>query len=259
VNDSAVRTRTDPRISRRRKAVARTRKRRAVVRALVVSGIALALWVAFFSPLLAIKEVKLSGAEHTTSADVARVVHLDPSNNLLLLSTDEVATAVKTLPWVKSVSVDRKLPGTVRLTITERTPAMAVAIGEERYLIDRRARVLSSTEAAEGVPVLAGLQVGLPQPGDRLSSTQLRSALKAFSAMPRRLRNDVQAVFAPTVERITFQLSDGVQVRYGAAEDMTSKNEVLDVLLARLRNEGRSALYVDVRVPEAPAVSPLPD
>ncbi len=135
---------------------------------------------------------------------------------------------------------------------------MAVAIGEERYLIDRRARVLSSTEAAEGVPVLAGLQVGLPQPGDRLSSTQLRSALKAFSAMPRRLRNDVQAVFAPTVERITFQLSDGVQVRYGAAEDMTSKNEVLDVLLARLRNEGRSAFYVDVRVPEAPAVSPLP-
>ena len=258
MNDSAVRTRTDPRISRRRKAVARTKKRRAVVRALVVSGFAFALWVAFFSPLLAIREVKLSGAEHTTSADVARVVDLDPSSNLLLLSTDEVATAVKTLPWVKAVSVDRKLPGTVRLTITERTPAMAVAIGEERYLIDRRGRVLSSTEAAEGVPVLAGLQVGLPQPGDRLASMQLRSALQAFSAMPRPLRRDVQAVFAPTVERITFQLSDGIQVRYGAAEEMASKNEVLGVLLARLRDEGRSALYVDVRVPEAPAVSPLP-
>ena len=135
---------------------------------------------------------------------------------------------------------------------------MAVAIGEERYLIDRRARVLSSVEDAKGVPVLAGLQVGLPQPGDRLASTQLKSALQAFSAMPRRLRRDVQAVFAPTVERITFQLSDGVQVRYGAAEDMASKNEVLGVLLTRLRNEGRSAFYVDVRVPEAPAVSPLP-
>ena len=237
--------------------MARTKKRRAVVRALVVAGLALAVWVAFFSPLLAIKEVKLSGAKHTTSGDVARVVDLDSSDNLLLLSTDEVATAVKTLPWVKSVSVDRKLPGTVRLTVTERKPAMAVAIGEERYLIDRRARVLSSTETAEGVPVLAGLQVGLPQLGERLRATQLRSALRAFSAMPRRLRSDVQAVFAPTVERITFQLSDGVQVRYGAAEDMASKNEVLGVLLTRLRNEGRGAFYVDVRVPEAPAVSPL--
>jgi cell division protein FtsQ len=258
VNDSAVRTRTDPRINRRRKAVARTKKRRAMVRALVVAGVALAGWVAFFSPLLAIKEVKLSGAEHTTAADVARVVDLDSSTNLLLLKTDEVAAAVKTLPWVKSVSVDRKLPGTVRLRVTERRPAMTVAIGEERYLIDRRARVLSSTEAAEGVPMLAGLRVDLPQPGDRLSSTQLKSALKAFSAMPRRLRRDVQAVFAPTVERITFQLSDGIQVRYGAAEEMASKNEVLEVLLARLRGEGRSAFYVDVRVPEAPAVSPLP-
>lgn len=258
MNDSAVRTRTDPRISRRRKAVARTKKRRAMVRALVVAGVALAGWVAFFSPLLAIKEVKLSGAEHTTAADVARVVDLDSSTNLLLLKTDEVAAAVKTLPWVKSVSVDRKLPGTVRLRVTERRPAMAVAIGEERFLIDRRARVLSSTEAAEGVPVLAGLRVDLPQPGDRLSSTQLKSALQAFSAMPRRLRRDVQAVFAPTVERITFQLSDGIQVRYGAAEEMASKNEVLEVLLTRLRGEGRSAFYVDVRVPEAPAVSPLP-
>ena len=29
------------------------------------------------------------------------------------------------------------------------------------------------------------------------------------------------------------------------------------MLLARLRREGSGALYVDVRVPEAPAVSPL--
>lgn len=255
MSDSAVRTRTDPRISRRRKAVARTKKRRAVARSLVAAGLALALWMAFFSPLLAVREVKLSGAKHTTAAEAARVVGLDSSDNLLLLSTDEVARAVGSLPWVKSVHVDRKLPGTVKLTITERKPALTVALGEERYLIDRRGRVLSVGRSAEGLPVLAGLEVESPRPGERLSSEELKSALRVFSSMPRRLRNDVRAVFAPTVERITFQLSDGIQVRYGAAEDMSSKNEVLVVLLARLRNEGRTASYVDVRVPEAPAVS----
>ena len=259
MSDSAVRTRTDPRISRRRRAVARTKKRRSIVRLLVAGGVALAVWVAFFSPLLAIKEVTLSGAKRTTADEVARAVDLDSSDNLLLLRTDDVTAAVKKLPWVKSVSVDRMLFGTVKVTVTERKPAMAVALGEQRYLIDRRGRVLSPTESAEGLPVLAGLQESLPEPGDRLKSAQLKGALRAFSAFPRRLRRDVQAVFAPTVERITFQLSDGIQVRYGAAEDTHSKIEVLEVLLARLRREGRGALYVDIRVPEAPAVSPLTD
>jgi len=257
MSDSAVRTRTDPRISRRRRAVARTKKRRSIVRVLVAGGVALAVWVAFFSPLLAIKEVTLSGAKRTTADEVARAVDLDSSDNLLLLRSDDVSAAVKKLPWVKSVSVDRKLFGTVKVSVTERKPAMAVALGEQRYLIDKRGRVLSPTESAEGLPVLAGLQESLPDPGDRLRSAQLSGALQAFSAFPRRLQRDVQAVFAPTVERITFQLSDGIQVRFGAAEDTRSKIEVLEVLLARLRREGRSALYVDIRVPEAPAVSPL--
>jgi cell division protein FtsQ len=238
--------------------VARTKKRRSLTRALVAGGVLLAVWIAFFSPLLAVREITLSGAKRTTADEIARVVNLDSSDNLLLLRADEVAAAVKKLPWVKSVSVDRKLPGTVKLTVTERSPAMAVALGEQRYLIDRRGRVLSPTESAEGLPVLAGLQESLPEPGDRLRSAELKGALQAFSAFPRKLQRDIKAVFAPTVERITFQLSDGIQVRYGAAEDTRSKIEVLEVLLARLRREGRGALYVDVRVPEAPAVSPLP-
>jgi cell division protein FtsQ len=257
VADSAVRTRTDPRISRRRKAVARSKKRRTITRLLVVAGLALAVWLAFFSPLLAVREIRLAGATHTTAGDVERVVGLDSSDNLLLLSTDEVTEAVLKLPWVKAVDVDRKLPGTVKLTVIEREPALTVALGEERYLIDRRGRVLAEGQTAAGLPVLAGLEVESPVPGQRLESTELKTALAAFSSMPRSLRRDVRALFAPTVERITFQMSDGIQVRYGAAEEMTSKNEVLQVLLGRLRRQSSTPVYVDVRVPEAPAVSPL--
>jgi cell division protein FtsQ len=257
VADSAVRTRTDPRISRRRKAVARSKRRRSITRVLVAAGLLFSVWLAFFSPLLAVREIRLSGATYTTAADVERIVGLDSSDNLLLLSTDEVTEAVLTLPWVKSADVERKLPGTVKLTVTEREPALTVALGEERYLVDRRGRVLAEGQTADDLPVLAGLEVESPEPGQRFSSTELKTALAAFSSMPRSLRRDVRAVFAPTVERITFQMSDGIQVRYGAAEEMNSKNEVLEVLLARLRAEGSTASYVDVRVPEAPAVSPL--
>jgi cell division septal protein FtsQ len=66
----------------------------------------------------------------------------------------------------------------------------------------------------------------------------------------------VVGVFAPTVERITFSLREGTSVRYGAAEQIRDKNEVLQVLLRRLDDEGRTAAYIDVRVPTSPAVAP---
>ena len=252
------RVRTDPRISRRRRSVARTRRRRLLTRLALIAGAAALVWLAFFSPLLAVREVKLSGAKHTSPSEVEDVVGLDSSDNLLLVSTSEIVERMKTLPWVESVSVDRKLPGTVKVSVTERKASALLAVGYQQFTLDDRARVLAAGAVGEGLPVLAGLQMEPPEPGERLESPELRGAFDALGALSKRLRADVAAVFAPTVERITFQMSDGIQVRYGAAEDMASKNEVLTGLLRRMRGEGKTAFYVDVRVPEVPAVGPLP-
>ena len=65
-------------------------------------------------------------------------------------------------------------------------------------------------------------------------------------------------IFAPTVERLTLSLEDGTLVRYGAAESLAAKNEVLLSLLAELAREGTQAAYIDVRVPTSPAVSTSP-
>ena len=212
------------------------------------------LWVTFYSPLLAVREVKLRGAEHTTVAEVEDASALSSADNLLLTSTDEVARRIEELPWVKSARVDRRLPGTVTVTVTERRPALALSLATGTFTVDRRGRVLSEGRVDGDLPVLAGVRFGLVELGERLAAPELTSALRAYSSLPRGLRADVTALLAPTVERITLQLSDGMRVRYGAAEKLASKNEVLGVLIDRLRAEGRSASYVDVRVPEAPAV-----
>ena len=61
---------------------------------------------------------------------------------------------------------------------------MAVALGEQQYLIDRRGRVLSPTESAEGLPVLAGLQEGLPEPGERLESARANGRARRLLCVP---------------------------------------------------------------------------
>jgi cell division protein FtsQ len=213
-------------------------------------------WVALASPLLKVHMVKVVGGTHTSSEDIERVAGLGPEDNLLLLSTAAVEDKAETLPWVKTAEVDGMLPGTVRVRITERTPAMVLSLGAARWIIDSRGNVLDSGAEGTKLPVLGGTETGDIRVGTRLTTPEIQDALRAFRSMSQKLRKKIVAVVAPTFERISFSLSDGTLIRFGAAERLDAKNEVLDALLERLAQQGRSAAYIDIRVPTSPAVAP---
>ncbi|CAN5615596.1 hypothetical protein BH24ACT26_BH24ACT26_05580 [soil metagenome] len=256
--DGGARVSTDPRLSRRRRAVERTRRRRLFARCAVGVAVVVALWAAFWSPVLRVRAVKVVGARHTTSADVRAAARLDSSDNLLVLSTSEVARRAASLPWVRRARVERMLPGTIKVSIVERRPAMTLASTGGLWTIDARGRVLARGSAPVGLPVLTAFRSAGLEAGDRICDGPAGAALRAFRSLPRSLRRSVVAVFAPTLERISFSLEDGLLVRYGAAERRRAKNNVLRALLGRLAQEGTAAAYVDVRVPEKPALSSSP-
>ena len=247
---------TDPRFSRRRRAVARSKRRRIAVRTLVIATVAVCAWAVLWSPLLRVREVRLVGARHVSVGDITRAAELSRSDNLLLLSTGRVADAVETLPWVKTAEVDRRLPGTVRVRVVERRAAVTLALGAARWTLDATGRVLESGERGGVLPVLAGAAVGELNPGARITTREVRDALRALRSMPPSLRAEVEAIFAPTIERISFAFRDGPLVRYGAAERLKDKHDVLTALLRRIAADGGAPpAYIDVRVPTSPAVS----
>ena len=256
---ATARVRTDPRISRRRRAIERSRRRRLLAGAATLVALGAAAWLAFWSPVLAVEEIVVQGGKHVSPEDVAAVTRLDAADNLLLVSTGRIAAQVEELPWVASAKVDRKLPGTVRVKIVERVPRVVLATSEARWLLDGRGHVLGRAPSQnEDLPVLAAAQVGSVSEGMQIAESEVRDALTALRSLAPRIRADVAAVLAPTSERITLSLSDGTQVRFGAAESLNAKNEVLLALLAETRLEGRTGGYIDVRVPTSPAVSSAP-
>ncbi|MDQ3953701.1 MAG: FtsQ-type POTRA domain-containing protein [Actinomycetota bacterium] len=253
-----TRVETDPRIRRRRKDVARGKKRKVVVVLVTLGLLAVLVWGAFWSPLLRVRDVKLTGAEHTTAAEVAAAADLGSEDNLLLLSSDEVVAAAKRLPWVADAEVQRRLPGTVKVKVVERRPALVVSLGLARWTIDARGHVLATGTSEPGLPVVGGVEIDRIKPGVKLHEPVMREVLAAWRSLPKRLAADVQAVFATSLERISFTLVDGTQVRYGAAERLDAKNEVVLALRKQLAEEGRATSYIDVRVPTSPAVGPPP-
>ena len=249
---------TDPRISRRRKSVAKSKRRRWAIAVAAVAGLAVCIWAAFWSPLLAVRHVRLVGAQHTTARDVASVAGLTTDDNFLLVSTSEVARKAETLPWVRDAAVDRKLPGTVVVRIQERRPAMVLALGSGKWSIDSAGNVLGHAEGAGSLPVLSGFDPGPVQPGTKLELPAARAAMKVWRSLPPGLAAHVVALFAPTPLRVSLALDTSTTVRYGSASATTAKNAVLKALLARSREQGSAPSYIDVRVPESPAISAAP-
>ncbi len=251
------RVRTDPRISRRRRAVAKSKRRRVIASSIAVAVLGAAVWGAFWSPLLDVRRVQVVGARNSDVDDVRAAVALGSGDNLLLLSTGDVAADVEALPWVKSAEVDRRLPGTVRIRIEERRPAVVVTGASGSWTIDRTGVVLEEG-GSRALPTLTGAMLSRPQPGQQIAIPEVRNALAVWRSLPAKVKRDVASVVAPAGERIAVALEDGTVVRYGGADRLAAKNEVLVALLERLDSEGRAATYVDVSSPSTPAIGPAP-
>jgi cell division protein FtsQ len=149
------------------------------------------------------------------------------------------------------------LPGTIKVQIVERRPALVVSLGAARWTVDDTGHVLVAGETSNNLPVLTGMQVDGIKPGRQLVSPEARAALAVWRSLPSSVKGDVQAIVAPATDRISLSLANGTVVRYGSSAQLHAKRAVLISLLARLAADHQSVSYIDLSVAADPAVAPL--
>ena len=131
LSDSAVRTRTDPRISRRRKAVARTKKRRSIsARRLSAGGVALAVWMRL---LLTVAGDQGGHACRGPNAPPRTRSHVRGSRFLGQPPAAENrrrrSRGQRRCPGSSRCRSIGSCPGTVKVTVTERMPSHGCRVG----------------------------------------------------------------------------------------------------------------------------------
>ena len=160
--------------------------------------------------------------------------------NLIKLNLAEVKRNLELVPTVGSVSVERILPRTLQIRVTERLPVAQVNVprvgttggitvsvfqldanGYVMQPIDPRLCVIPLSQVSEQLPVIVGLNVYELQLGRRVESPQARAALQLVSAFGhspmagfvdlRRIDVSSPGVVVATTEqggRITFNLDN---------------------------------------------------
>jgi cell division protein FtsQ len=212
------------------------------------------VWGTLQSSVLDIDHVEVYGSSQISAETAATVAGVVRGQPLMAVDPRRGEVLLEGLPWVGRARVQRLFPNSIRITLEERRAAAAAARPEGGFvLLDDSGRVLAeSPQRPEGLPEVTGAGAP-PVLGAWLPAA--RPMLRTVAALPTRLRRQVTAA-AMAGNGVTLRLGAVPEVRFGPPSELPAKTAALVSLLERLA--GRAVLFVDVQVPSAPVVGPIP-
>nr|WP_232236380.1 FtsQ-type POTRA domain-containing protein [Nocardia sp. BMG51109] len=182
--------------------------------------------VAYFTPVFSVRTVRIEGLVTVSERQVRDVLRIPGGRSMLRIDTDAMARRVATIPKVHSARVQRGFPGTVRVTVEERTPVAYFESPQGTHLLDIDSVEYAIEPPPPGLPKLVTASPGGSDP-------VTRAAVTVLDAAPPALRDQVGEVVARSVSDVELSLTDGRTVLWGGVEDSARKAAVVLPVLTR--------------------------
>jgi cell division protein FtsQ len=220
-----------------------------VLAALVLLGGAW-LWLRN-SPLAAVEHVHVSGA-HGRGAHAVDMALEEAAMRMSTLNVNVGAlrAAVVPFPEVRGVKVSASFPHTLRIRVIEQPPVAALLVGGVRTAVAADGAVLGSGLLSSSLPVVPGA-IGDPLGRGHVHSAAALAALAVMGAALPALAGWVVRVYSGR-QGLTVAMRNGLQLYFGDGTRPHAKWLAAARVLADPSSAG--AWYVDVRLPERPAV-----
>ena len=249
----------------------RRRLRVGIISALVFVIVAiLGLGMVYRSNLFAIEYLSVKGVRHLTAAEMEALAAIPEDTTLLRVDTDAIRDRLLTDAWVKDVQIQRILPNTLEIVVTEREIAAVVEISTTDASTIRRWAISADgvwlmpipdrdSEAAKLVSeiiyqdienVLTITDVPYseqPDIGTFCTDDYVNCALSIVNALSTSLVDSIAMVVANNTASTTLVLDNGVEVVFGDDSDVRLKEQICLELLQKY--EG-NIVYINVSVPD---------
>ncbi|MCB9627696.1 MAG: FtsQ-type POTRA domain-containing protein [Sandaracinaceae bacterium] len=110
------------------------------------------------SPAFAIRTITFAGHEQLEEAELLRTSGLAVGQNVFDLGPEDVRDRISRHPWIASVEVQRRLPGTFSIVVRERR-AVAILALDQLYLVGEDGTVFKQLgeEDLVDLPVIVGI------------------------------------------------------------------------------------------------------
>lgn len=242
---------------RRRRMIARRRTVAAVLAAAFIGLVGWGLVSLRNSAIFAVENVEVSGVQRISAESIAASASIPADATLLNISTRDVRDRILGQPWVADATVSRRIPHTIKITVTERTPALAVAAEGAMWLVSQDDYWLEAHSAEETftVPTVSDIEGLHPAAGKKTGSAEIENVLAVVDGLSDELRGRLQRISAPTIDETLLVLEGPIEVYVGSAEDITTKDRIVRGILS----EQKEVVYVNVRIVDRPTWRGLKD
>ncbi|MFM9878367.1 MAG: FtsQ-type POTRA domain-containing protein [Rhodoglobus sp.] len=192
-----------------------------------VASLILIILAAIFSPILALREIRIDGTARVSVDEVHAAVDGQLGTPLALLDFGEITNELAAFPLIRSYVTEIVPPDTLLIHIVERQPVGAVLTGGTYHLVDPAGvTVQVSAERIPGVPIIdVG---GAPTPG-----VVFNAVVEVLLSLPPELLTQVDSASATTQDDVSLVLTGvGQRVTWGSADQSASKATLLAALIA---------------------------
>ena len=215
------------------------------------------------NPRFTLKTIRVEAREGAPRRQIVQAAKVMPGQNIMRFDLKQIQANVERLPYVSEAVVERQLPDTLVIKITERQPlarlvGRATELGAaEVFYIDREGVVLRPRpgEALRNLPEITGLRITEFEPGQRLDQKPVLAALNLLKMMeltPLRASLDISAVDVSPPLALQASTAQGgmIQFQYDhQSQQLQRLTEITDWARQRQRHVRTVDLTLNNNVP----------
>jgi cell division protein FtsQ len=207
----------------------RARNRRIAIAA--VAGVVVTLvglvFVAVYSPILALRTILVDGTTRVDPALVQDAVDGQLGTPLALIDFDSITQQLSTFPLIRSYVTEIVPPDTLVLHVVERQPVGQLKVGATFRLVDPAGVTIQ--ESAERVPGVPVIDLG----GGDAAAPAFAAVVEVLLSLPPAFLAQVDSASARTQDDVSLVLTGvGQGVTWGSADDSARKAALLAALIA---------------------------
>ena len=197
---------------------------------------------------LRVRDITIDGRANTPEPLLRAALGVNVGDPILGFSVEGARERIESLAWVQHVAVERRLPDTIYVDVTERRPFAIWQYQSKFQLIDRSGDVVRDEDVASftDLPLVVGL--GAPaHAADMLAALAAQPDIKSRTAAIVRVGERRWNLVLNN--KVTVMLPEGHEdAALARLEDLQARQQLLD----------RPLVFVDMRLPDRLAVRARP-
>ncbi|MDK2887679.1 MAG: cell division protein FtsQ [Thermoanaerobacter sp.] len=206
--------------------------------------ILLAAFILLGSPLFEVREIEVTGNRVVPEEKILELAGINTGTNIFKVNLKEAESRILTMPLIKNASLVRKFPSRIVIRVEERKALALLPVKDGFIQVDGEGVCLKESGVGGSLPVVTGVAVPDPAPGDVIRDAKLATALKVLGQLPGSLYSKLSEIHITAGGQVVLYTLEGIECRLGAPADIRKKAGIILQVLEQVK--GRQIAYIDL-------------